>query len=568
MAGNMLANYVQVYVMLPLDVVSVDNKFEKGDETRAQLKKLTEAGVDGVMIDVWWGLVEGKGPKAYDWSAYKQVFDLVHEAGLKLQAIMSFHQCGGNVGDIVNIPIPQWVRDVGATDPDIFYTNRGGTRNIEYLTLGVDDQPLFHGRTAVQMYADYMTSFRENMKKFLDAGTIVDIEVGLGPAGEMRYPSYPQSQGWVFPGVGEFICYDKYLEADFKAAAAKAGHPEWELPDDAGEYNDTPEKTQFFKDNGTYLTEKGKFFLSWYSNKLIKHGDKVLDEANKVFLGCRVQLAIKISGIHWWYRVPNHAAELTAGYYNLDDRDGYRTIARMLTRHHASMNFTCAEMRDSEQSEEAKSAPEELVQQGHDPSVDPVAPLERSKPEMPIEMILKAAQPKLEPFPFDKNTDLPVKDHTDVGDEVVHAGTVAAIKVGPPPPLSAGTDNSDEARDFDLPLKNRFYLQPLPPAEAAVRAKESAQDILNLKPLIDKKQWPYVMNDLRLRASYLRYDLKTVISSKTTKEEKKDLKDLTGKLFATLDGLDHAAKIKSPTEAEKYYGETKTVLGDVLAKLG
>ena len=69
------------------------------------------------------------------------------------------------------------------------------------------------------------------------------------------------------------------------------------MPDDAGEYNDTPEKTQFFKDNGTYLTEKGKFFLSWYSNKLIKHGDKVLDEANKVFLGCRVQLAIKVSTI-------------------------------------------------------------------------------------------------------------------------------------------------------------------------------------------------------------------------------------------------------------------------------
>jgi len=43
------------------------------------------------------------------------------------------------------------------------------------------------------------------MAEFLDAGVIVDIEVGLGPAGEMRYPSYPQSQGWVYPGVGEFI---------------------------------------------------------------------------------------------------------------------------------------------------------------------------------------------------------------------------------------------------------------------------------------------------------------------------------------------------------------------------
>lgn len=81
-----------------------------------------------------------------------------------------------------------------------------------------------------------------------------------------------------------------FLQADFKAAAEEAGHPEWDLPDDAGTYNDTPEKTQFFADNGTYQTDKGKFFLTWYSNKLIKHGDKILDEANKVFLGCKVQL--------------------------------------------------------------------------------------------------------------------------------------------------------------------------------------------------------------------------------------------------------------------------------------
>ncbi|KAL5196722.1 hypothetical protein ABZP36_000234 [Zizania latifolia] len=152
----------------------------------------------------------------------------------------------------------------------------------------------------------------------------------------------------------------------------------------------------------------------------------------------------------------------------------------------------------------------------------------------------------------------------------VLAESARSIKLGPPPPPSGGlpgTLNSDQARDVELPLKQRFYLQPLPPAEAAARAKESAQDIINLKPLIDKKQWPYVRDDLRLKASYLRYDLNTVISSKP-KDQKKGLKDLTGKLFATIDGLDHAAKIKSPAEAEKYYTETKSVLGDVLSKLG
>lgn len=49
-----------------------------------------------------------------------------------------------------------------------------------------------------------MKSFRENMSDFLKSEVIIDIEVGLGPAGELRYPSYPQNQGWVFPGIGEF----------------------------------------------------------------------------------------------------------------------------------------------------------------------------------------------------------------------------------------------------------------------------------------------------------------------------------------------------------------------------
>lgn len=70
-----------------------------------------------------------------------------------------------------------------------------------------------------------------------------------------------------------------------------------------------------------------------------------------------------MSGIHWWYKDDSHAAELTSGFYNLKDRDGYRPIARMLSRHYAIFNFTCLEMRDSEQRAKAKSGTEELVQQ-------------------------------------------------------------------------------------------------------------------------------------------------------------------------------------------------------------
>ncbi|CAM8896337.1 unnamed protein product [Rhodiola kirilowii] len=144
------------------------------------------------------------------------------------------------------------------------------------------------------------------------------------------------------------------------------------------------------------------------------------------------------------------------------------------------------------------------------------------------------------------------------------------IPVGPPPPPSGGlpgTLNSDEARDLNLPLKDRFYLQPLPPIEAAARAKESAKDIINVKELIDKKAWPYVQNDLRSKASYLRYDLNTVISAKP-KAEKQELKELSGKLFESINSLDYAAKIKSTTDAKKAYAATISSLNDVLAKLG
>ncbi|KAF7149517.1 hypothetical protein RHSIM_Rhsim02G0115200 [Rhododendron simsii] len=115
--------------------------------------------------------------------------------------------------------------------------------------------------------------------------------------------------------------------------------------------------------------------------------------------------------------------------------------------------------------------------------------------------------------------------------------------------LAAGTLNSDDARDLDLPLKGRFFLQPLPPAATAKRAKESAKEIVGHHTL----GMTSIVN--------------TIISSKP-KEEKKPLKELTGKLFRDINKLDYAAKIKSTPEAEKYYAEAVSTPNDVLAKIG
>lgn len=151
------------------------------------LHTLRSAGVEGVMVDVWWGICERAGPRAYDFSAYRRLFHKCAAAGLRVQvrgrargrgagggggghashgaagavcgsvraarsrsltqlrsrrsarapltlrppppppgrqAVMSFHAAGGNVGDTCKIPLPKWVVDIGERNPDIFYTDK------------------------------------------------------------------------------------------------------------------------------------------------------------------------------------------------------------------------------------------------------------------------------------------------------------------------------------------------------------------------------------------------------------------------------------------------------------
>jgi len=148
--------------------------------------------------------------------------------------------------------------------------------------------------------------------------TIVEIQVGLGPAGELRYPSYPLDK-WSFPHVGEFQCYDSRMLQDLTKYAASQGHPEWghRGPNNQGNYNSWPFETGFFDPNcacDNYKSPYGQFFLNWYSSRLISHGESVLFSAQNVFRNKSVEIAAKISGIHWQYFHPSHAAELTAGY--------------------------------------------------------------------------------------------------------------------------------------------------------------------------------------------------------------------------------------------------------------
>ncbi|XAR70147.1 Beta-amylase [Bertholletia excelsa] len=353
-----------VYVTLPADSVSASGEMRRRKIMATSFRALALAGVEGVVMEVWWGIVEREDPGVYNWRGYEEIVSLARWCGLKVRAIMAFHQCGTGPEDRTWIPLPQWVLEEIDKDPDIAYSDRFGRRNKEYISLGCDVLPILRGRSPIQAYADFMRKFRDTFRPLL-GNIITGIQVGMGPAGELRYPSCPSDKlrwSWPFAEIGEFQCYDKYMLASLNAYAGEVGMMEgplgaWSLEED-------PRDSEFFKTLGKWNTLYDKFFLEWYSGMLLLHGERICMEAETIFRGTEVKISGKVAATYWHFETPSHASELTAGYYNAWNHDGYLPIIRMFGRYGFTLCCPCFEMKDEDDRElKPFSSPESFLKQ-------------------------------------------------------------------------------------------------------------------------------------------------------------------------------------------------------------
>ncbi|PKA62569.1 Beta-amylase 8 [Apostasia shenzhenica] len=353
--------YIPVYITLPISIINNYCQLLDPEAVRQELRHIKALHIDGVVVDCWWGIVEAWSPQKYQWSGYRDLFNIICEFKLKLQVVMAFHEyCGIESGDMI-ISLPKWILEIGQDNQDIFFTDREGRRNTECLSWGIDRERVLKGRTGIEVCFDFMRSFRVEFDDLFEEGLISAIEIGLGTSGELKYPSFSEKTRWRYPGVGEFQCYDKYMQHNLRKAARLRGHSFWARgPDNAGHYNSRPHETGFFCDRGDYDSYYGRFFLHWYSQILIDHADQILSLASLVFEG--VQLIVKIPAIYWWYRTSSHAAELTAGYYNPTNQDGYSPVFNMLKKHSATVKFTFVSqtLGTAHEADEAWSDPEGL----------------------------------------------------------------------------------------------------------------------------------------------------------------------------------------------------------------
>lgn len=392
---------VPVFIMLPLDTALPDPAIPT-DILRGYLTKLKQIGVTGIMVDVWWGSCE-PAPGDYRFDTYIHLIEMCQQLQLQVQAVMSFHSCGGNVGDTVNIPLPVWVIEA-ADEHGLWFLDDQGATTKEYITFGADtervlpvgsnvarntsarrsipqeivDEALVAStsepsqpaqsqneielRTPIETYVAFVAAFLNRMSEAELLESIAEIQLGMGPCGELRYPSYPLADDkWKFPGIGKFQCFDKYMLCKMYDAIEKQGNGLIKAaslpPRDAGDYNDTPWDTQFFTKG--FKSDSGKWFLRWYFGELLRHGEHLLKGVREI--APDTNIAVKISGVHWWRFSSSRAAEATAGYIN-GSASGYSNIAQMLKQYEAVFDFTCLEMRTIDQPFlTARCGPRQLV---------------------------------------------------------------------------------------------------------------------------------------------------------------------------------------------------------------
>lgn len=357
-------------VMAPL---SIDNSGEWAD-FQNRLFTAKSMGVDAVSVDIWWGRVEGSGDQQFDWSYYDTILNTIETAGLKWAPIISFHQCGGNVGDDCNIPIPNWIWNHynGVNANDLKYKSEQGNYSVETVSLWADDLVLSE-------YTEFLQAFEA--KYGHKAAITQEINISMGPAGELRYPSYnSHDSGTGYPTRGAFQAYGTRAINDFrnwtinKYGSLNGVNQAWGTSLTSRLDISPPSNATFFINQGDqYNTAYGRDFIRWYHASLIGHGNRMLDNADAALSGAfaNIPLGFKIPGIHWKMGAPDNtkrSAEFAAGLIPSDiDLDtpatshGYDSIIGVAAAYNNKardviLHFTALEMNNDNNSPQYSKA--------------------------------------------------------------------------------------------------------------------------------------------------------------------------------------------------------------------
>lgn len=344
------------------------------------LKEARDLGVEAITVDLWWGQVMQQRGRP-NWDYYSRVFAEIEKLGLAIVPIMSFHRCGGGPSDDVDILMPLWLSEVvaaeGKAPGDLHYQSETGRESSDHI-------PPWVGEEVPALYAEmarFIDCFLLKYGSELRANTFPEINISLGPTGELRYPAYSAADGWQYPHRGYYQCYSESARRSFLRWVrdprnnctwahaypdAEIRVPNGHVPAGRGARADS-----FVAERLHLQPGYGRDFTTWYHRSLMAHGQRILQAAIQVVKKhCKSlpadapipMVGMKIPGVHWQWRcteVPRYA-ELTAGLIPPDccfvpdqhSATGYEDLFGMVAETAAAedwpvrVHFTALEMDD------------------------------------------------------------------------------------------------------------------------------------------------------------------------------------------------------------------------------
>lgn len=316
-----------ISVMAPLFIAD-DAEFERFE---ADLERASDIGIEAVSVDVWWGFVYAERSKP-QWDYYERVFTAIQAKGLGIVPTMSYHRCGVGPEADVKIELPPWlgafVANEGGAARDLLYQSETGYESADAI-------PPWLGEEVSSIYlemAQFLSEFLKRFRRQLLANLFPEINISLGPTGELRYPSYSAEDGWTFPHRGYYQCYSESARRSFLRwvrapknrcnwahlyGDAEIRVPQGHVPGGHGARADS-----FVAERLHLQPGYGEDFATWYHQSLVEHGRRLLNLAIETLkshcsegVALAPMIGMKLPGVHWQWRCTNvpRYAELTAG---------------------------------------------------------------------------------------------------------------------------------------------------------------------------------------------------------------------------------------------------------------
>lgn len=238
-------------------------------------------GVTAISTDLWWGLIEGRQAGQFDWSYYDRLVALLAQHDMQWVPILLFHQAGGNVNDDFMQTIPLWLwgklleaHPELASVRDLQYVSETGDASMEYVSLWADGY-------VIPYYQRFIAAFRDHYVP--RASMLAEINVSLGPAGELRYPSYNSHDWGNYPNRGTLQCYSPLAEQDWRRylksrfASIQALNYAFGTRHAQFEAIPMPIADHLFENKEYVYSAWAREFLTWYHGALVAHGRRILE---------------------------------------------------------------------------------------------------------------------------------------------------------------------------------------------------------------------------------------------------------------------------------------------------